>query len=724
MRTLFHKLISLIIAMLCTVCFACPVFAEPNLGITPAPDTRVRESPSPFDETGDGEDALLPQGALRHRRQFSADYYLKGLFSQCYEYFYTGEWEISSAKLNLVYSATPLLVADSSDFTVSLNDEPVYSGRVPAADGMRHEVMIELPVESILTGGANAIKVELYVRSGANACVDDVSASTWFNVFRESEIELIYTPTATCDNIAEFYDCFMSIEALENDLSGILIPQKANAQELSAAAGAAAGAANLAVLFYNELPLKRVRSLAEITKYRYALYISAYENLLGEVRSALSAYQRAQAQKGAVMALLKMENSNILVLTGKNALAGGGVMLSNPDYMRQITKAFKEVDEEGETIMPHRNVEQYIELTTGAQVKGNFRQSAVFHVEYPMNRKLSHASEISLDFRYSENLDFDRALVTVYIDEVPIGSKKLTKEGALGDTLRFYFPEDLDITGSFSVRVAFDLDAGERWCMLTPDQMPWAYISDTSMLKLSSVDDAAFVFENYPSPFLRDGSFNNVVMLLPDAPRDADLDAMHGIMLTLGRFLKDNRGSLRVAFYSEPGALDEANIIAIGRAGENGMIAAHQKLLPFKFSPDGNLLLSNERMLIESAYGQSAGVCQLIPSPYSQYAQAILIVSGVTDEAVRYAAEYLEDKDLLWQLSGNAYVAAPDEDPVCFSFELTEEYAAPISERTDNGLNRTNSTTFIVIAVSIVILCAVALTMLIIKRKGGGRHER
>ncbi|MCZ7176246.1 cellulose biosynthesis cyclic di-GMP-binding regulatory protein BcsB, partial [Salmonella enterica] len=86
----------------------------------------------------------------------------------------------------------------------------------------------------------------------------------------------------------------------------------------------------------------------------------------------------------------------------------------------------------------------------------------------PANRSLAANSQVNLAFRYAKNLDFDRSLMTVSIGGIPIGSKKLTKEYADGDTSTFTLPPDLDVSGNFAVTVSFDLEIKDLQC--TPRQ--------------------------------------------------------------------------------------------------------------------------------------------------------------------------------------------------------------------------------------------------------------
>jgi hypothetical protein len=106
--------------------------------------------------------------------------------------------------------------------------------------------------------------------------------------------------------------------------------------------------------------------------------------------------------------------------------------------------------------------------------------------------------------------------MTVSIGGIPIGSKKLTKEYADGDTATFTLPPDLDVSGNFAVTVSFDLEIKDLQCTPRQDETPWAYISPESMMRVNTKDRTDLLFENYPFPFLKDGSFNQIAVVLPE----------------------------------------------------------------------------------------------------------------------------------------------------------------------------------------------------------------
>ena len=666
------------------------------------------------------EDAL-PQGSKTnntavYEQPFSGDHTLTGLFSQCTEYFNTGDWEIDEATLILAFSTTQLLEPEASDLTVSINDVPVYSQRITPTEGAFSELVIPLPSWVVKRNAVNSVKLEVYLRGEAvNVCSDDLSGSKWMNVFRESRVLISYIPVDDCDTIARFYSRFCSIDALQQKQSAVCVQAGAAAPELTAAALTLTGAASKAVVGYSNNALRQVTDLAALSAYRYVVYISSYNALADALGGLLTEEEKLAAQNGTVLSLKQLEGSYVLLITGSSEhdLENAGRMLANPDYVAQLDTSGKILTNQTDYVVHAMAPQQYIPLTqNGVELKGSFRQSTDFHIEYPANRTIAPSSELSLDIRYSENLVFERSLVTVYIDNIPIGSKKLSPDKAKGDTAVFSFPNDLTLTGDFSVKVAFDLDVGEEWCRLTPEQMPWGYVADTSMLKLSSSDQASLVFDNYPSPFLRDGSMNNTVLVLPDAYGAADLEALGVVCLTVGRFLKDNAGNLTVAFAADTGDLSQANIIAIGRIGNNTIAQQLAQQLYFRFDEAQTTLLSNAKMSIDPEYGRTLGTAQLLVSPYSEQPRALLVITGVTDDGMLRAAQFLGDTDVLWKLSGDGY-AASDDEVFCYTFSQDALSVQPSALEEETPLQTVQA--FGMVAAAVVALCVLAVIMLLSK---------
>ena len=680
---------------------------------------------SPAGPTADGKAGPSgTTGLYLHEESFSSEHHLVGLFAQCNEYFYAGDWDFRGARFTLRYSATGLVEQSVSSITVSLNGRPVSSARIERSlGGEAQQLQIDLPLDNI-KAGQNVITIDTYVRTqDSMPCVDDVSKANWLNVYKDSFVSISYLPKIPCNTVADLYEQFTSIDALENRQSAVLLGQGADELEWTLAALALTGISANAPLSYENIGLRTIGESGFFAD-KYEILVSRFENLPGSLADRLSQEQRSAAQQGALLALLKGENgSNLLLLTGSDdeALLRAGKLLGNQGLMLQTRAGWRKVSATEDVLKPPAAVDEYQKLdTAGRYLKGPFRQSTSYSVAFPANRTLAGSSELLIKMRYAENLDFDRSLVSAYINGTPIGSKKLQKDQAQGDEAVFALPAGLEISGNFTLEISFDLEIKDLWCTLRQSETPWAWVSEESMLKLASVENDRILFESYPSPFIKDGSMNRVVAVIPDEPGEADVSAARDILLTLGRYQKDNRGELSVQKMSRIGDLSDSNVIAIGSLQKNRIVQQLGSKLFFQFSPEGTTLRSNEKLVIEPNYGATLGTVQLLDSPYSQEKRALMVVTGVSDEAMLRGVEYIGSVEGLWSIYGDGYVADGVE---VFPFRFKEDNAVrrPIVEQ---ALQRGDLLNFALVAALVLILTGISAIFLIRKHRGGKPDEK
>lgn len=454
-----------------------------------------------------------------------------------------------------------------------------------------------------------------------------------------------FTDHAPPNSIARFYRAFLSEPVLESRRSVFLLPSTPTAAELTVAAAAAAGLSSAADGYYQGISLLQDDGWGGLPAESYCLCISELSTLPGEVKPLLKGEALRQAEDGALITLLRWEGRDILLLTGTGeAFLQTGRAMANPALMGSLDSTFYPIYADGDYLTAPYEPSQYLSLTDEERVvRGPYLQELNFSLDTPHNRGGSSSNALAIAFRYSPDLDFERSLVTIFVNGVPVGSKTLSALGAAGETLELPIPKDAGVAGSFSVRVSFYLAPGDAL-----EEQLWAAVEADSLVKLSGTDRADYSLSYYPSPFLRDGRADELVFLLPDRPSGGDVEAMHRVALGLGRFLKDNRGKLRAAFFGRPGALEGANLIAIGTAAENHVLQDRLRSLPLRLTPGGGFLSAGQGL-----YAPREGVGLLLPSPYGA-GRGLLVVSGKSTQAVLDAARLLEDAERL-QLSGDAF---------------------------------------------------------------------
>ncbi|MDD4076155.1 MAG: cellulose biosynthesis cyclic di-GMP-binding regulatory protein BcsB [Eubacteriales bacterium] len=591
---------------------------------------------------------------------FSAEHNLTGLFSSFSESFHIGTWEVHEAELTLCFSPTPLARLEVSDFTLSLNDVRFYSARLPESTGQIFEVKIPVPAY-LFNEGLNVLRMETYIRTNdGDPCEEDISDASWMTVLKDSSLTIRYTPVAQIQSVADCYRQFTSIDALDNELSAVCLPTAASNMELTAAGYILTGVAANATIDYNSIQLLEADSVDALRGMKYVFYVAEYARLLPQLASRLSEEQKQAAREGGVIALVELApDCHVLVVTAEDpaALLNSARLFGNAAYMGQNLFTWRKVSAtEDVTFDWSTETPLYAFTDTGTYLHGPFRQSMDYYIVNGADQMLSAGSEVSLQFRYSENLDFTRSLLTAYINDIPIGSTRLSRERAGGDMVRFDIPADIDVTGNFVLRVAFDLEIQDLICTIRMDNMPWAFVSPDSYVKIVSEPSPYLLFDYYPAPFVNNGVLNDLAVVIPDEPSETDLSVFADVLLTFGRYQKDNSGSLVVYHSAALGDISQKNVVSIGALSKNFIAQQINDRLYFRFSPGGTTLLSNEKMQIEPNYGALLGTGQILYSPYSGENDALLLITGTTDETIAKAATYLGDVDHVWQIAGDAFV--------------------------------------------------------------------
>jgi cellulose synthase operon protein B len=638
-------------------------------------------------------------------------------FFQLYDY-----WNVKEIRFNLDYQISQTSKNNISSMTLSVNGHKFYSFRPAEADQGKQHLSVQVPAEWVTTG-VNSILVEGYIRTNANdqTCTQDVGPDNWLQVYDSSGIEVHYTAKPYSGAIQDFHNRFAGPDMVKNGKNAIIIPVDGEDSELETAAYVLSGYAKANTLTDKEIPLSPY-SPEQVKDKEAVVLIALYDRLPEEFKKLVDG---ADLEKKALIRLVKPDTQPTLVITSKNPdrLIQAGRFAANSALMTQLTGDTKWVEEGTDVSIPASPISKIIPLTeNGDKLTGEYHQEKSYFVQLPSNRSIADSSKISMDFRYAQNLDFTRSMVTILVNNTPIGSKKLTKELANGDTLTFTIPKNIAVSGNFSVTAAFDLELPSAWCSPNQDQMPWAFITKDSMLQLSTKDRTDLQFEHYPYPFLRDGIYNRVAVVLPEKRDDYTYRTLSNVINLLGHYADGNTGEVK--FLPErtgPEVLKDRNLIVIGSYKDNAVIRDINGKLYFRYDSNGSGFLSNEKMSIDADYGKSVGTLQLIPSPYGS-GRGLLAVTGAGSEQAYLASKLIANEKNRWKAFGDGILA--DKDGKVQAHRFKAAAAEPSNSVVDEVLQRSDVLAFTVAVVMVLLLILVSLILLIRKhmKKRGGRE--
>ncbi|MFE4571859.1 cellulose biosynthesis cyclic di-GMP-binding regulatory protein BcsB [Paenibacillus chitinolyticus] len=648
---------------------------------------------------------------------------LSGAVSSKQKYFELMDyWNVDTVKINLDYQATQLAKELISSVTLSVNGHAFHSFRPVAADNGRQRLSVSVPKEW-LKKGSNVLEITGYIRTVDNEiCAPDDAPDHWLSLFTTSSIDVAYTNAELKAAINDFSHRFAGLDTVGAGQSVLTVPDNGDSAELEAAVYALSGFAKAKKNADKDIPLLPYR--ADVLEDKQAVVlVGLYDRLPEGIKGLLS---KQDYNTKAVIQLVNKDTQPTLVVTSQNPklLVHAGRFVANPSLMEQTDSDLKIVEESTDVTTPPVAYSTQVTFTeTGDEVRGPGHREKSYFVSLPTNRSIADAGQITLDFRYAQNLDFNRSLVTVSINGIPIGSKKLTKEMANGDKAVFAIPSNAAVSGNFSVTVAFDLQMISAACTQNGNQTPWAFLTKDSMINFKTKDRTDMLFNNYPYPFLRDGVYNRVAVVLPEAKDDYTYRSVSNVFNLLGQYANGNTGDVR--FYKDTAGSDElkdSNIIAIGTFIDNKLIQENNKNLYFKYDPKGEGILSNEKISIETEYGKRLGTLQLLASPF-QAGNGFLAVTGARAENYYLASKLIANENAKWKVYGDGVFT--DKDGSVSAYRFKKEAGEGDQSLVKDVLQRGDVLGFLVAFVLIAALAVLSLILLIRKhlKKRGGRDE-
>lgn len=635
---------------------------------------------------------------------------ISGYQSTNYQYFTVEDyWDVQDVQLKLHYDSSTLINEQASSMTLFLNGTPFYSFR-PAVD-QNQEVLITIPSELVISG-VNTLMLEGNRKTDSNedvynVCTVEDYSDNWLTIKDTSVIKLGYDRQPMQANISQFIKLFNGIDTLSSEMNSIIVNENPSATELETALYSLSGLSRSKADVDQQIPLL-MKSDSEAANKEFLLLVSKYDTLPTDVAQKVGTLA---LEDKAILKLIQIGKQQILVVTSNSdeLLTKAGRYVANPELMAQTNASEKWIDMNTEIMTPAVATSQYIKLTeAGDKLTGPMHNEKSYFVSLPANQTIAEASKIRVDLRYSQNLNFNRSLVTVLINDQPIGSKKLSEVMANQDILELTIPQNLNVNGNFTVTVAFDLEIEGLLCVNNQEQTPWAYIDNTSIMQLNTTDLHDLLFNYYPASFLRDGALNAIAVVLPEQLSSSDYLSLSNVFNLLGQYAQTNHGEVKVYFNSVDAALlENKQIIAIGSYKNNHFIREHNDKLYFKYDQNGEGFISNEKMSIESEYGKRVGALQLIQSPVSE-GFGLMVITGSDPQYYVQAAQLIAAESGLWKLYGDSVITDTNGNLSIYRFK--EDLPKPST--VSNILERKDVQNFVISAMLTMTVAIVALLLL------------
>ena len=632
-------------------------------------------------------------------------------------------WDLKKVTFNFNYEVSQLANHQTSDITVSVNGVKFYSFRPKDETGFQTE-KIDVPLD--LISGSNKLTINgqiLNQNSDKNYQLQQTPAN-WLTIGKGSNINFEYQLKEADNTLSSFYAHFSGQDTIAYQRSRIATSDLPSADELTASMIALSGESRVITTENDQIPVVQMSQI-KAKENDYVMVVAEYDKLPTEFKKQVSA---EDVNDKAIIKTFSKNGTHYLIVTAKNGplLEKAARFTANEELMKETDKGSESVEQDTDTYTSslHDNGTHFL-TTSPDRIEGAGHKETSYLIQLPNDRSNANGSQVNLHFNYSKNLNFNRSLVTVYVNNTVIGSKKLTAVKANNDTLTVKLPPNLSLGSSFTVRVAFDLEMRDQD---TSDNSntPWAQVDSTSKMLVKSERSNDLLFTNYPTLFINNETYDHLAVVIPKSLNDNDFKTLTNIFNLIGNFAKSNTGEIQ--FYnSRPhdNVLKNNNVIVVGTPENNSLIKELNSNLYFKYSPDYERIVSNEKLSIEKDYGKNIGTAQLLRSPFNDK-KGMMVVTGASTNDVYLASTQINFQKNIQQYNGDAIVV--DMNNAHYGYRFKKNKAIDQSLEKKQTFNK-NSQLIVYLGIALVVVVLLGIGTFLIFRKqarlnGGGKHGK
>lgn len=655
--------------------------------------------------------------------KFQDDVTINGVIGSTERFFNVSQnWDVKDLKLNLVYTKSELLDVNYSTITVFINGEPVSSKRLDGDRKYQDKWQVNIPKE-LVKPGYNSISIKAYKTISDKICRDDSNTANWLVIHKQSDIELNYSLKSNSNEIKDYNSILTNIGNEEYVDTTFVLPDKYNSNELSSIMNLSLNMGQKLKADNFKLDVKLKSNLKEYNNN--IIYVGGTNDTSTDFLNLLSNDEKNQAKNKAVIKQVispfnKDKRMILIISDNSKALKNATKLICNNELLNELNSSSFIIDETKDVSDIKKDTKNKLTLNdlgyNDFLLKGPFSQETNFDVSIPKNKISTAGSILNLKFRYAKNLDFERSLVTVYVNDKPISSKKLSLEKADNDNLEVNLPTDVLGKNYYKIKVVFNLELKDLMCVTRDTDNPWAYILDSSFIKFDFKDNNSLNFKSYPYPFIDNQQANDINVVVSKNLNSSDLSNIANIIGNMGRDAVYNTGNLNVLTDSEfLNTNKKGNLIVIGTPDDNSILKDINKDLYIKFDKNFSGFENNDKIkFLDDKYSKQLSTIQLINSPYSKSNSAI-IVSSLDKNSLSSSVRYLSDNNLTRDLKGDAAVVNRDGGIQDINFkENNTRDEEPEDNSTKFKLEK-SSLTFILIAGFLFLTVIISAILLILK---------
>jgi hypothetical protein len=282
--------------------------------------------------------------------------------------------------------------------------------------------------------------------------------------------------------------------------------------------------------------------------------------------------------------------------------------------------------------------------------------------EVPPGAKLTEAAYLATHWAHGAALNAISGTLELRLNGTPVNSIELRSSGAGDNWTKVSLPAQSLKPGENELRLQLTATQWPECLDVNALARYWATVYADSYFHLPFQQAAAasvpFDLADYPHFLVTQPSLSDVALLFPEQVTSDEVRGMVQLLSFLGNVTRNDYFAPQVALGNqvEPEQWRDNQLIVIGRPTQNPYIAWVNDRLPQPFLPGQDEIRQQvDNVIFRWPRGLDLGYIQLLPVPWAAN-HAMLVVTGTTDEGLRWSLHSLADSALNRQLSGNLAV--------------------------------------------------------------------
>lgn len=639
---------------------------------------------------------------------------------------------LEGSYIELFFGHSPTLLPHRSTLTVLVNDLPIGSHFLDASNSENASWKLYLQ-DVDLEPGFQKVSLITHMEASSNLCEDQNNAANWTLIHKESLLHLKYSRKYDNLDLSWYPSPFLEKGSVQPFQTIFVVPDEPTDTELLVLGQMSAFFARSvasSLLEYQVLKESELTSSSLVNDH-HIIWIGqpqSWGNIaLGFLREAWTSEQMNEGFIGVYDSFWNKDNSQLFLIADESALKTAMVQLTDSVLYGQLSGA--SVPIEKFTPQTRESVVQVAESGTNTVTLGDLGYSDLLvesllvggaRITYniPTEWDIRRDATFRINFTHSKTLNYAQSLISVKVNQIPLGSQYLSNESSEFGSLEVTIPNEMLNSGLLDIGISIQFSSSGEACTGGAQIGNWAVIDNDSYLSFSYQPNTDIQLNNLPFPFVVKRVWEETAFILEERPSSEELSLFATMNGLLGRTVASYQ-QLDVMRYDENqlDAIGEKHLIIIGLAENIPPSINASENIPVRY---GEGLWRENQQHIELLQGmrQNGSLVQLFPSPFNP-SRAILHLSGFNPEDFILMNGQFTDPDARADFSGQVMIFDSLKRVHAFNVAQFEPSTSLLGDTLDRLRvdNKPIVERVIFIAVLVAVILLIGLLLLYIRRR-------